>query len=68
MWWALDVIAGLYGPAKIHRAFVVTTDPLMLPGMSTRYLISNFPLPGSERAKTAGIRAARVDLPLQPEN
>jgi len=54
-------LAGPYGPAKLHRAVVVTTDPTTLPEMSTWYLISNLPVPDSERAKTAGIRAASLE-------
>ena len=61
IWWALEVTAGPFGPSKLHRAVVVTTDPMTLPEASTWYLISNLPVPGSERAKTAGIRAASVE-------
>jgi hypothetical protein len=60
-WWALEVTSGPYGPAKLHRAVVVTTNPTTLPEMSTWYLISNLPVPDSERAKTAGIRAASLE-------
>jgi SRSO17 transposase len=60
-WWALEVIAGPYGPDQSHRGIVVTTDPKMLPETSSWYLISNLPAPNSERAKTAGIRAASLE-------
>ncbi len=49
-WWALEVVAGPYGPQKLHRAFVVSTDPEKLPELSTWYLVTNLPAPGSERA------------------
>ena len=44
-WWALEVIAGPYGPAKATRAVVATTDPATLPALSTWYLVTNLPAP-----------------------
>jgi SRSO17 transposase len=44
-WWALEVIAGPYGPAKPTRAVVATTDPAILPTLSTWYLVTNLPAP-----------------------
>jgi DDE superfamily endonuclease len=44
-WWALEVIAGPYGPAKPTRAVVATTDPATLPTLSTWYLVTNLPAP-----------------------
>ncbi len=49
-WWALEVIEGPYGPERMHRAFVVSTDPEELPEIGTWYLATNLPSPGSERA------------------
>ncbi len=49
-WWALEVTAGPYGAQRAHRAFVVSTDPKELPDISTWYLVTNLPAPGSERA------------------
>lgn len=36
-WWALEVIAGPYGPSKMQRAVVATTDPATLPDLTTWY-------------------------------
>jgi SRSO17 transposase len=47
-WWALEVIAGPYGPAKPTRAVVATTDPTTLPALSTWYLVTNLPAPRQE--------------------
>ena len=44
-WWALEVIAGPYGPEKPTRAVVATTDPLTLPEGSTWYLVTNLSAP-----------------------
>lgn len=49
-WWALEVKAGPYGPERAQRALVVSTDPGELPDLSTWYLVTNLPHPGSERA------------------
>ena len=60
VWWALDVIAGPYGPPKHQRAIVVTTDPGQLPGVTTWYLLTNLPAPGSERAATSWLTPASL--------
>jgi len=44
-WWALEIVAGPYGPAKPTRAVVATTDPTTLPALSTWYLVTNLPAP-----------------------
>jgi DDE superfamily endonuclease len=52
-WWAVEMVAGPYGPDKTERAIVATTDPESLPDLSTWYLVTNLPAPpsrsGSER-------------------
>jgi hypothetical protein len=48
-WWAVEIVAGPYGPAKTERAIVATTDPQTLPDLSTWYLVTNLPMP-RERA------------------
>jgi hypothetical protein len=53
-WWALEVRAGPYGPARAQRAVVVTTDPTELPKLTTWYLVTNLPAPGSVRAGDEG--------------
>lgn len=54
VWWALEVEAGPYGPQRAQRALVVSTDPGELPDLSTWYLVSNLPHPGSDRALEEG--------------
>ncbi len=44
-WWAVEIVAGPYGPAKQERAIVATTDPQTLPDTSTWYLVTNLPAP-----------------------
>ena len=60
IWWALEVVAGPYGPAKAVRAMVVTTDPVHLPELTTWYLITNLPFPDSDRAKTSTLATASL--------
>ena len=57
-WWALEVDVGPYGPERIRRAVVATTDPEELPEKATWYLVSNLPTPGSERAEESDLTAA----------
>jgi SRSO17 transposase len=52
-WWALEVVAGPYGPAPRLRAVIATTDPATLPDHQTWYLATNLPTP-DERATTTG--------------
>jgi DDE superfamily endonuclease len=51
-WWALEVEAGPYGPAKVERAVVATTDPVTLPDATTWELLTKLPAP-TERPTTA---------------
>jgi hypothetical protein len=44
-WWAVEIVAGPYGPDKKERAIVATTDPKTLPDLSTWYLVTNLPAP-----------------------
>ena len=60
VWWALELVVGPYGPAKMLRALVVTTNPVTLPSLTTWYLVTNLPLPGSERAATSILEAASL--------
>jgi hypothetical protein len=52
-WWAADARLGGYGPDQRQRLVVVTTDPTTLPPLSTWYLLTNLPRPGSARAEAA---------------
>jgi SRSO17 transposase len=44
-WWAVEIVAGPYGPEKTERAVVATTDPQTLPDLTTWYLVTNLPAP-----------------------
>jgi hypothetical protein len=44
-WWALEIVAGPYGPDKTDRAIVASTDPQTLPDATTWYLVTNLPAP-----------------------
>ena len=46
-WWALEIVAGPYGPDKTERAVVATTAPQTLPDLTTWYLVTNLPAPTS---------------------
>jgi SRSO17 transposase len=60
-WWALEVITGPYGPAKPERVVIATTDPLTLPDLTTFYLATNLPAPGSQRAAESELAAASLE-------
>ena len=46
-WWAVEIVAGPYGPEKRERAVVATTDPQTLPDLTTWYLVTNMPAPSA---------------------
>jgi hypothetical protein len=49
-WYAADLTFAGYGPEHLARLVVATTDPHTLPAISTWYLTTNLPAPGSSRA------------------
>jgi len=57
-WWAVEIIAGPYGPAHELRAVVVTTDPVTLPHLTTWYLETNLPAPGPALDSAPRVTAA----------
>jgi hypothetical protein len=59
-WWALEAQRGPYGPQKPKRLVLATTDPANLPGLSTWYLRTDIPAPGSGRAEESEIAPAGV--------
>ncbi len=59
-WWATDLTLGGYGPNRRVRLVVATTDPSTLPAVSTWYLATNLPRPGSPYAVEG--RPAPADL------
>jgi hypothetical protein len=60
VWWAAEPTLGRWGPDGRHRLVVATTDPATLPAVSTWYLLTNLPRPGSPR--TAASPLAPADL------
>jgi hypothetical protein len=50
-----------FGPDKPERVVIATTDPVTLPDLSTFYLITNLPTPGSSRAQESEFAAASVE-------
>ena len=52
-WWAADVRFGPYGPDRALRVVVATTDPATLPPLTTWYLATNLPRPGTPHAHEA---------------
>jgi hypothetical protein len=59
-WWAAEAQLGGYGPDRRQRLVVVTTDPATLPPLSTWYLLTNLPRPGSARAEGASWAPAEL--------
>jgi hypothetical protein len=59
-WWALEVITGPYGPHKQERVVIATTDPVTLPDLTTFYLVTNLPAPGTPRAVDSDLAAASL--------
>jgi SRSO17 transposase len=57
-WWAADLTFSGYGPDRLVRLVVATTDPATLPAINTRYLTTNLPRPGSPRATESTERPA----------
>ena len=52
VWWALEAeCAPYYGPEKTRRLVIATTDPASLPHLTSWYLATNLPAPGSKRAE-----------------
>lgn len=57
-WWVLELDIRPFGPEKRERVIVATTDPATLPELTTLYLITNLPAPGSQRAQEGELAAA----------
>jgi SRSO17 transposase len=58
VWWAAEATLGRWGPDGRHRLVVATTDPATLPALSTWYLLTNLPRPGSPRTATSPLAPA----------
>jgi DDE superfamily endonuclease len=57
-WWAADLTFAGYGPDNPIRLVVATTDPATLPALSTWYLATILPRPGSPQAATTPLPPA----------
>ena len=60
VWWAAEATLGPWGPDGRHRLVVATTDPAILPAVSTWYLLTNLPRPESPRAAAAPLAPAAL--------
>jgi DDE superfamily endonuclease len=58
MWWAAELVYGPYGPERLVRRVVATTDPEQFPAASTWYVETNLPAPDSKRATQSPLDAA----------
>jgi DDE superfamily endonuclease len=59
-WWVREVAAGPYGPEKLQRGLVATTDPRTLPPLTTWYLVTNLPAPRAPQAAHSSLAVADV--------
>jgi hypothetical protein len=50
-WWALEGVAGPYGPARPRRLVIATVDPATLPEPATWYLATTLPLAAADLAE-----------------
>jgi len=60
IWWAAELTLVGYGPDKPTRLVVVTTDPAELREVSTWYLATNLPRPGSPQADEGAVPPAEL--------
>jgi DDE superfamily endonuclease len=60
-WWALEIVAGPYGPDKTERAIVASTDPLTLPDATTWYLVTNLPAPSESPGREPSFASASLE-------
>ncbi|HZN69826.1 MAG TPA: IS701 family transposase [Tepidisphaeraceae bacterium] len=60
VWWAAEATLGPWGPDSRHRPVVATTDPATLPALTTWYLLTNLPRPGSPRTAASPLAPAEL--------
>jgi hypothetical protein len=58
VWWALEAECRAFGPEKPKRLVVASTDPAALPSLTSWYLATNLPAPGSKRAEESALMPA----------
>jgi SRSO17 transposase len=59
-WWALEAECRPFGKEKQRRLVVATTDPAELPELTTCYLMTDLPAPGSSKVAESELEAAGV--------
>lgn len=57
----LEVVAGPYGPDQAERAVIATTDPLILPDLTTWYLVVNLPASVLEQERSQPMSLASLE-------
>jgi SRSO17 transposase len=58
-WWALEGIAGPYGPDRRRRLVIATPDPATLPETATWYLATTLPLAEADLAEVVRLYGLR---------
>jgi SRSO17 transposase len=58
-WWALEGIAGPYGPDRVRRLVIATVDPATLPEAATWYLETNLPRESADLAEVVRLYGLR---------
>jgi SRSO17 transposase len=58
-WWALEGVAGPYGPHRPRRLVIATTDPATLPETTTWYLETTLPLASADLAEIVRLYGLR---------
>jgi len=58
-WWALEGMAGPYGPDRARRLIIATVDPATLPETATWYLATTLPLDAADVAAIVRLSGLR---------
>ena len=58
-WWALEGVAGPYGPERTRRLVIATPDPATLPEAATWYLATTLPLAAADVAEVVRLYGLR---------
>jgi SRSO17 transposase len=58
-WWALEGVAGPYGPERGRRLVIATVDPATLPETATWYLATTLPLAEADLAEVVRLYGLR---------
>jgi SRSO17 transposase len=59
-WWALEGVAGPYGPDRCRRLVIATTDPATLPEATTWYLATTLPVSEADLAEIVRLYGLRA--------